>query len=285
MRRFVLLQWLGLSGRIQKKVFPESIRQNQNRANKAEMATPNQPSDQIRSFPRSAIPLTFCKEMKRKKPRHDIIEWTTAGVVSSLTVEFDSLSESFTLKEGDPSKTKLKKIYKRTSGKDKILSSIPQTSKASTFDADLALKQRFDHLIAIDTNTKVHKGNRVAIATAYYVENSLKDYDTKIPFIHLGSFLIRGLSEDEKAEPIGWFLTLKNKINYRHFKGRSLGVAVDSELGEHDLINSRTKPFYGRFLLPKEFKLIFATDAAMDSLPNQMIRFCDRGEQPNIRCF
>ena len=40
MRRFVLLQWLGLSGRIQKKVFPESIRQNQNRANKAEMATP-----------------------------------------------------------------------------------------------------------------------------------------------------------------------------------------------------------------------------------------------------
>ena len=42
----------------------KQLKQTMKRPNKAEMATPNQPSDQILAFPRSAIPLTFAKEME-----------------------------------------------------------------------------------------------------------------------------------------------------------------------------------------------------------------------------
>lgn len=215
--------------------------------------------------------------MKKKKPRKDIIEWTSADSVSSLTFEFDPLNETVTFNESDPQKTKLKKIYERESGKDKVLSSISTSSKGSSFNPDSTLKESFDHLIAIDTNTKTYKGKRVAITTAYCVKGDLKNYGPEIPFEHLCSFLVVGLGEDEKAEPIGWFLTLKNKINYNHFKQQKLGVIVDSELGDHDLINSRTKPFYYRYLLPKEFKFVYASDAVSDLLPNQMIRLCDKG--------
>ena len=214
--------------------------------------------------------------MKKKKPRHDIIEWTSASEVSSLNFDVDPMSGNISFLEADPTKTKLKTIYERASGKDKILTSVAVPSKSSSFETDAVLRERFDHLIAIDTNTKVHKGKRIAITTAYCVKGSLKDYGSEIPFDHLCSFLLVGLDEDEKAEPIGWFLTLKHKINANHFIDRSLGVVVDSELGDHDLINSRRKSFYFRYVLPETFKFIYATDAVADQLPNQMIRYCDK---------
>ena len=195
--------------------------------------------------------------MKKKKPRHDIIKWTSDGEVSSLTSKVDHLSRCISFVEADPTKTKLETIYKRESGKDKILTSVSTTSKSSYFNTDATLRQIFDYLIAIDTNTQIHKGKRIAITTAYYVKGNLKDYDSEIPFEHLCSFLVVGLGEEEKAEPIGWFLTLKYKINIAHFRDKTLGVVVDSELGDHDLINSRQKNFYFRCLLPESFKLIY----------------------------
>ena len=212
----------------------------------------------------------------KKKTRHDIIEWTSAGEVSSLTFDVNPMSGDVSLLEADPTKTKLKTLYERASGKDKILTSVPVSSKNSSFDTIATLREQFDHIIAIDTNTKIHKGKRIAITTAYCVKSSLKDCGSEIPFAPLCSFLLVGLDQDEKAEPIGWFLTLKYKINATHFIDRSLGVVVDSELGDHDLINSRSKNFYFKYLLPKTFKFIYASDAAKDQLPNQMIRYCDR---------
>lgn len=211
-----------------------------------------------------------------KKPRHDIIEWTTAGEVSSLNFDVDPTSGRITFLEADPTKTKLKTIYERESGKDKILTSIATTSQSSSFDTDATLRDRFDHLIAIDTNTKFWRGRRIAITTAYCAMDSLSGYGSEIPFDHLCSFLVVGLEEEEKAEPIGWFLTLNYKINARHFSSRTLGIVVDSELGDHDLINSGRKNFYFRYLLPQTFTLIYATDAVRDQLPNQMIRYCDK---------
>jgi hypothetical protein len=211
-----------------------------------------------------------------KKPRHNIIEWTTLGEVSSLIFEVDPTSARITLLGADPTKTKLKTIYERESGKDKILTSIATNSKSSSFDTDSTLRERFDHLIAIDTNTKVWRDRRIAITTAYHVKDRLLGYSSEITFDHLCSFLVVGLEENEKAEPIGWFLTLKHKINARHFDSNTLGIVVDSELGDHDLINSRLKKFYFEYLLPQTFRFIYATDAAQDQLPNQMIRLCDK---------
>jgi hypothetical protein len=55
-----------------------------------------------------------------------------------------------------------------------------------------------------------------------------------------------------------------------------VGLVVDSELGKIEKINNGILPYIGSFLLPSHIKLLYASDAASDTLQNQMIKYCHR---------
>jgi len=58
---------------------------------------------------------------------------------------------------------------------------------------------------------------------------------------------------------------------------KRIGFIVDSELGKIRDINYRKIPLIDNYYLPKNFELMYATDASgsEEYIPNRLIRYCD----------
>jgi hypothetical protein len=191
-----------------------------------------------------------------------------------LTVHYDPLHDTIEIEGADPGSTRTETSYPRSSGKPKVVSSVP-TFGSSPFTTAKALLS-YDRVIAVDTNTRTVSGIRWGICFSYYVPEALNRYQGEIPWLPLGAFLIRDIAVGVNPERIGWHLTLQNYLpRFRHDE-ESLAVVVDSELGEHQKINTRKAGYYGSNLLPLRTALIYASsDKDKNTLQGTMIRACD----------
>jgi len=215
------------------------------------------------------------KNSRQKRPRRDYIYATTKGEVSHLTVRYDPAQDRVTIADADPDTVRLETRYVRpSSGKEKVVSSIAAPSLGASFSTFMALKDRFDYLIAIDTNTKKIGDHQLSICATYLIEQPLKSYVSEVPFVAGPCYAILDVNEAVNPERLGWHLVIKN--HFRAPPNVRIGVIVDCELGEHLGINSRAIPYYEGHLLPENVSLIYASDASSDSLVNQMIRYCDK---------
>lgn len=221
--------------------------------------------------------------MKRKRatnthPRQVSLVGTTSGVVDQISVTFDTTTRGIEIAEVDPATLKSEVHYKRASGKDKVLTSVPASSDLPAFDLWAQLKCQLNYLVAIDTNTKVLCGRRVSVSTAYAVPGRLTDQGDPIPFNPLCAYAIFDTASHTNPERIGWHLLLQNHIAFAKVGiSDRIGVVVDSELGLLPKINSRTHHYYANHLLPLNVVMIYGTsDAGAESLLNAMIRYCDK---------
>lgn len=141
----------------------------------------------------------------------------------------------------------------------------------------LRLKQeRYKHLLAIDTNTLVMaeplfaKPRKVSIGAA--VVYSAEEAGSKLlsinrPFI--ASF------DSPKPENENWMQLIKLlEKSCACEDSRPVGIVVDSDLGNLDDYNSRSKPIFENYFLPDGYELIFASDKVKDNLFNEMIHRC-----------
>jgi hypothetical protein len=212
------------------------------------------------------------------KKRHDTIIGVTKGSVSKLTITYDKVDGSIFIHELDPETIHLVRSHDRTSGKEKVLTSIKSANPRVPFDVLPALRANFDFLLAIDTNTRVIAGRRVSITVAYRTPKSIK-IRGDIAFIPVCGYVMLDVDSSINPERLGWQLVLSSNIDAVALKHERLGVIVDSELGALPEMNSRSQPIYEDSFLPNFATLIYASDASADSLPSQMIRYCDKAAE------
>jgi len=208
------------------------------------------------------------------KQRSDSVYATVNATEGHLTVHYDPLRDTIEIENAEPGSTRTETSYPRSSGKPKVVSSVP-TFGSSPFTTAKALLD-YDRVIAVDTNTRTVDGARWAICSSYYVPEPLNQYREEIPWLPLGSFLIRDIVDGVNAERIGWHLTLQHYLpRFRH-DDESLAIVVDSELGQHQAISARRVGYYGSNLLPPRTALIYASsDKDKHTLQGIMIRACD----------
>lgn len=200
----------------------------------------------------------------------------TKGIVSQLTVTHDEATGELRLVEVDPSSLRIEHFYERDSGKEKTLLSAPASHSDTRFSYLESLRRDFDYLVAIDTNSRAIAGRRVSVVVAFATP-LLSEYSTQIPFDLFAAYAILDASQTINPERIGWHLILQHHVDPVHRAKRlRVGVVVDSELGLLPRMNARTECYYDNHLVPPYVKLIYASDAAADNLPSQMIRYCNK---------
>ena len=58
---------------------------------------------------------------------------------------------------------------------------------------------------------------------------------------------------------------------------QKIAIVVDSDLGEIDFYNKRTRPIVPGYFLPKNFSLVYASaDSGSENLANHMLKLSDK---------
>ena len=217
-------------------------------------------------------------KQKPEKERSNWIYAKSAEKVSSLYVNYNASTDSFSIDGLDINSIKHVVSHERDTGKDKVISSFPVGANSfSMLSFEEQVVKSFDYLVAIDTNTKKEpiEGFIVSACVAYNIQEDikLKEYGT---LSYLCSYVMLDPAGSLKPEPLGWYLTISKRIDPKRIGNKKIGVIVDSELGKIPQINSRAVPLFENYKLPDQLSLIYSSSDKSDHLGNQMIKFCDR---------
>ncbi|HEX6956799.1 MAG TPA: hypothetical protein VF194_02350 [Ferrovibrio sp.] len=167
--------------------------------------------------------------------------------------------------------------YDRAKG-PKILSRVPQHG-SPTFDVAAALRQNFDVVCAVDTNTTLSNGIKYSATGVLIVREAQNnsqtgrvDWNFDVPFC----ILFQGLAHPEENR--GWQLALEILYARNLIKETDrVGLIVDCDLGNIPDYNNRIKPVCEAFYLPPTVQLIYAsTDAGNENVANNALYWSDR---------
>lgn len=161
-------------------------------------------------------------------------------------------------------------------GKNKIriLSEVPKDPGDNSLDLHKKLN-RYDSLLAIDTNSKIVKGTNYSIGFSCQLIKNIKDQKIEWTLKPVQIFVITGING--KPENRNWkylieFIKSHSNYNPKHL----IGIIVDSDLGEISDFNKRNKPIIDNFLIPNNIELIFASDRSSDNILNKAIKHCHK---------
>lgn len=202
-----------------------------------------------------------------------------------MIVTYDSADGTIEIHNANQDSFHLSRSYERTLEKEKVISLIKAGGSKVSFDSWPELQSSFDYLIAVDTNTRMVAGRRLSVTVAYHSPKLLKLMTNEVPFNPLCGYVMLDINSGINPECFGWHLILKNHTKKLGFEKLRLGLIVDSELGQISAMNKRQVPYYRDFLLPNYTTILYASDAAADSLPNMMIRYCDKAAEAVFKYF
>ena len=130
----------------------------------------------------------------------------------------------------------------------------------------------YDHVLAIDTNTRKIFGSNASVTAAVHmvvVDRTAQSLNCSIRNFVIFEFW----NAPEKQENIGWCEVLKVVEQNRHEFMGSVAVLVDSDLGHLPEFNQRTLPLHADYLLPEFCTLSYASDA-VGTLGGRLIKRC-----------
>lgn len=168
--------------------------------------------------------------------------------------------------------------------KFKLLSKGPLSNTKVYLNSNLSLLE-FDDVYVIDTNTKTISGDKVSVAAIVHCKIGKFDEEyANISYALISCYEYRNIIC--KEENFVWYkvskLLEKNSENFRN----KIGFLVDSDLKNHEKMNSRELPVYCDYYLPKNIKLIYASaDSGNEKLINRLIRFCDKKANEILSCL
>lgn len=219
--------------------------------------------------------------MKRQKPSKPRTTTLTMDMGKPVQINSFSVSAEGSFKFLDvngnslqPERTILERGYERAKG-SKVLSRVPVSSVAPiSLDPNLAL-QKYDTIFAMDTNTRQVHGQEVSIAAFI-----LGKWMQRSPTLEFGFQRMAAL-EFHNVDCHPDLLALKHLVlqmeneQFRQKAGR-IAIIMDSHLGNFTKIVSRQLPILDDCYFPECADLVYASDAACDSLANMLLQAADR---------
>lgn len=143
---------------------------------------------------------------------------------------------------------------------------------------------RFDFVFCADTSTDKISGEDISVGV--YIELFVKkrqqaEGDLSIPISKRRVLFFKEIPGGA-AEKFTWFQLLKNVLAANNDKDIKIALITDHQDNWGD-IQSRKMPVYGDFYLPDGVTLIYASDAANETILNTAIRECDKYGQQIIK--
>lgn len=146
--------------------------------------------------------------------------------------------------------------------------------------------KNFDVIYAVDTNTKPIHGGKHNFSIGIVYKGNINQIDETGGEIQceLYAGFLWIWSGNRKIEPENWVCAIE-KIKKEESNHKKIALIVDSELGNYEEYNNRTKPLINDFVLPENFTLIYASADYADEWTNKMIRLCDKCASENLNCY
>lgn len=222
-----------------------------------------------------------------RKPRHSAYTVDFGHPVTIDSIEFGADGKIRLMSQGmvlSPETSSLYKGYSRPKG-DKVLVQIDgEYASHRDFlfqDPDITLLKSFDVIFATDTNTRVIEEHRVSANAFALLRPQPPQQDSSGQTVHTGDMkiLVRTatLSLTGNPEIAGWIEAIQwIKCHSGYNPQLRIAVIVDSEQGNIPKYNSGELLLADGFEIPSNIRLIYASDAVSDHLPNKMIRFCHK---------
>ncbi|MDE3244274.1 MAG: hypothetical protein KGO52_16335 [Nitrospirota bacterium] len=211
-----------------------------------------------------------------KKPRTEWIYGATAGKVTEIGLEIsaDGTSVRFTQ---EMTNAYVQTTYPRSNKEPKVITRVPVTDADIPFIPNRAIES-FDRLVAVDTGTRMIRGEQVSVTGVIEgewnweagVAGLARAVRPKAPFC------LEFLGVRKNQEQLGWLVALTELMKEPRYKrSESVGLIVDSDLGNHEAYNTRRLPIYlGRYLPPK-VTLLYAFDKGNDNVSNFLLGLAD----------
>ena len=174
------------------------------------------------------------------------------------------------------------KQYTRESGKDKVVYSVDGKvipDVASVFAG-------YDLIWAIDTNTKLIKGDMVSVSSILEcypkLNNAIRQIEVKYRIN--GIILFKNCPNDE-SERYAWARLIAMITSTPAYRGNlKVALVTDHNLNRHHQYNTRQLPIYEDLYLPANFHLVYASsDTSGDSILNVFVAMCDKNASDIIR--
>lgn len=218
------------------------------------------------------------KGKKFERPREEWLSFAT----SELN-EFElRITGSSTILPREVRDIKIETLYQRTN-KPKLVHRIPLKALEISHHSDMALKENYDILIAIDTNRRSVLGIDTAVTAI--VMGQFVEVDHGVGVFPSVPCWLEILEPRITPEKIGWIeginaLIRKNAIH----DSQRIGLIVDSHLSELESINNRISSVHDDLYMPTNITLIYATsDASSSSIVNDLIKFADAASTSLIK--
>lgn len=160
--------------------------------------------------------------------------------------------------------------------KIRTLSEIPKDINDHSIDEFKKLS-RYDQIIGIDTNTIVINDTKVSIGIACCLIHEVAEDFNGWGFTPIPNPFPLVYSGNIKIENYNWRELMNYILLHQDYKANHLiGIIVDSDLENLSNYNQRSLPIINNFYLPPNFELIYASDKAMDSPLNGLIKHCHK---------
>jgi len=194
-----------------------------------------------------------------------------------LTLNYDFQTDQLEIVGADPGSSRTERRYERSSGKPKVVSSIPSGGRVPSMRSRRSTPST-GLLPLIQTVSRLETlGMGCAFRTTPKCPSG---FVGNIVYRPLGAFLIAGIAEAVNPERIGWFLTIKHHLAAHQAHMGRIAVVVDSELGLHRAINSREVGYYEGHLMPDNITMVYASsDKDKETMQGVMLRACDRNSR------
>lgn len=182
----------------------------------------------------------------------------------------------------EPQSVDVSVLYRRESGKDKIITHGPGRPAAMSIDGNQIVLP-FASIVAVDTNTRVIRGTRVSCACIVRV---IRGTDGSFDYIPMAAVEFHDAAVS--PERLGWHYAIRTlEENFprppelaqapRDGERRGVALVVDSELGALAAINQRTAPYFGELRLPPDITMVYGSSDAggEEHIANKAISTCD----------